>query len=68
MLTDMGYLKDAEEFLNNAEANAIPEMKKVTDEFIKHERERITKAKEIIRRKEMGNRIIVDRGGFRFKK
>jgi hypothetical protein len=68
MLTDLGHIKDAEEFLNNAEANMLPEHTKIASEFITHERKRIAAAKEIIRRKEMGSRIIVDRGGFRFKK
>jgi MFS family permease len=69
MLTDLGYLKDAEEFLNNAEANMLPEHTKIAGEFIAHERARIAAAKEILRKQAIGNRIITDsKGGFRFKK
>lgn len=41
MLTDLGFLNDAEDFLKNAEASVIPEQKKAADEFIAYERARI---------------------------
>ena len=59
MLTNMGYLDDAEAFLKNAETNIIPEQKKAADMFIAHERERIAKARQILKDKEIAKRIIL---------
>jgi|GEM_PF-6815541 hypothetical protein len=46
MLTDMGHLKDAEAFLENAEKNIIPEQREAAMSFINAERERIKKIRE----------------------
>ena len=57
LLTDMGFLNDAEAFLNNAEESIIPEQKKIADEFIAYERERIAKARIILHNKAIEQRI-----------
>ena len=51
MLTDMGYLDDAEAFLNNAQANMIPEQEAKAMEFINHERARIAQVRTMSRAK-----------------
>jgi hypothetical protein len=62
-LTDMGFLDDAEAFLKNAEESLLPTQRKKGEEFIAHERERIKKAREIIKsrimKQEIAKRIIL---------
>ncbi len=57
MLTDMGYLTDAEAFLKNAEDNLIPEQKEAAQKFLAHEKARIVTAREILKKKAIAERI-----------
>jgi len=60
MLTDLGRLKDAEAFLENAEQSIIPEQREAAMSFINSERDRIKKIREEVEARK--SRIIRPQG------
>lgn len=61
MLTELGFLNDAEEFLKNAEQTIIPEQKDIAMKYITEQRKIIANERQRLRNQEIGNRAIPKR-------